>query len=142
MKIIKYLFLFILLITGFSRLAAQTNDFVTTWKTNNSGVSSNNQITIPTYDGIYYNYDINWGDGTTNTGVMGGNNTHTYSTAGVYTVRISGNFPRIYFNGSGDAPKILSIEQWGSFMNWTSFESAFYGCTNLVVNATDAPDLS
>jgi surface protein len=37
--------------------------------------------------------------------------------------------------------KLRSIDQWGT-IGWTSMENAFNGCTNLVVTATDAPDLS
>ncbi|GAB5472410.1 MAG: hypothetical protein Mars2KO_05090 [Maribacter sp.] len=114
--------------------------FVTTWKTDNPGVSSSNQITIPTFPGETYNYTIDWGDGTSDTGVTG-SITHTYAAVGVYTVSISGQFSRIYFNGGGDAQKILAVTQWGTLV-WSSMESAFFRCTNLNVTATDVPDLS
>ncbi|WP_425391041.1 BspA family leucine-rich repeat surface protein [Ekhidna sp.] len=113
--------------------------FITIWKTDNPGVSADNEITIPT-TGAGYNYDVDWGDGEVDTGVTG-NITHTYSTAGTYTVSISGDFPRIHFDNSGDRQKIISIEQWGQ-IGWTSMNSAFSGCSNLVLNASDAPDLS
>lgn len=48
-----------------------------------------------------------------------GNITHTYPKAGTYTIAISGNFPRIYFNNIDDRQKILSVEQRGS-ISWTS----------------------
>ncbi len=70
-----------------------------------------------------------------------GSITHTYVAAGTYTVTIRGDFPRIYFNNIGDYEKILSVEQWGTIA-WISMNSAFEGCSNLVVNATDAPDLT
>ncbi len=119
---------------------AQTTDFVTKWKTNNPGSSTSSQITIPCA-GTGYNYSVDWGDATSSSGLTG-TAIHTYSVAGTYTVRISGAFPRIYFNNTGDCQKILSVEQWGTAMSWKSFTSAFNGCTNLQVNATDAPDLS
>ena len=37
--------------------------------------------------------------------------------------------------------KLLSVEQWGTG-KWTSMYSTFYNCTNLAINAEDAPDLS
>jgi hypothetical protein len=40
---------------------------------------------------------------------------------GIYQVAIRGNFPRIYFNDTGDKEKIISIDQWGD-VNWTSME--------------------
>lgn len=111
--------------------------FITTWQT----TTGNETITIPT-NGSGYNYDIDWnGDNVFDDLGITGNATHTYPTAGVHTVKIRGDFPRIFFNLSGDRNKILSVEQWGN-ISWTSFNSAFLGCANLVVNAIDAPDLS
>ncbi len=34
--------------------------FVTTWKTDNPGISENNQITIPIYIGEEYDYTVDW----------------------------------------------------------------------------------
>ena len=115
------------------------NDFITTWKTDNTGTSEDNEITIPT-TGSGYDYTIDWGDGNSDMNVTG-DITHTYSTAGTYTVSITGAFPRIYFNNGGDKEKLLTIEQWGDIA-WSNMESAFYGCSNMNITATDAPDLS
>ncbi len=112
--------------------------FITTWQTTTSSES----ITIPT-TGSGYNYEVDWGDGTVVTGYTG-NASHTYATAGTHTLAISGDFPRIYFNNGAEGQqktKIKSIEQWGDIA-WTSMANAFYGCTSIVYNATDAPDLS
>ena len=109
--------------------------FVTTWET----TTDNESITIPT-TGSGYNYTVDWGDGTTETGFIG-DATHEYAVAGLYEVKIAGNFPRIYFNNSGDKDKILSVDQWGNIA-WTNFTDAFFGCINLDVIAIDAPDLS
>lgn len=110
--------------------------FITTWQT----TAASETITIPT-NGSGYNYSVDWGDGNTDTGVIA-NAVHTYVTPGLYTVTIDGAFPRIYFNNSGgDRLKIKSIEHWGT-NSWTSMNMAFAGCTNLVSNATDVPDLS
>ena len=114
--------------------------FITTWKTDNPGVSGPNQITIPTFTGETYNYDVDWGDGTSTTGETG-NATHTYATPGSYTVSITGLFPRLFFDNAGDREKLLTIEQWGD-NSWTSMASAFEGCTNVIGNFTDSPDLS
>ena len=74
--------------------------FITTWQTDNSGPSDDDQITIPTFSGETYNYDIEWGDGMSDTGVTG-DITHTYASPGTYTVSITGIFPRIYFDAGG-----------------------------------------
>ncbi len=114
--------------------------FITTWKTDNSGISASNQIIIPTFTGEAYNYSVDWGDGTSDSNVTG-DITHTYGSPGTYTVSIYGTFPRIYFNEGGDANKLINIKQWGNIA-WTSMESAFAGCSNLSVGAEDVPDLS
>ena len=116
----------------------ETDDFVTTWS-----VAASQTITIPTTDSGY-NYAVNWGDGSTSTSQTG-NATHTYADAGTYTVRISGDFPRIYFNagnGNDNSNSIIAINQWGS-QQWSSMELAFSGATNLAgQTTTDLPDLS
>ncbi len=121
-------------------LDAPATEFITTWKTDNPGVSSSNQITIPTTNGLTYNYNVDWGDSNTDTGVTGAI-THTYVTPGTYTVSISGVFPAITFAYAGDKNKILSVDQWGTIA-WENMAGAFFGCTNLAITATDAPDLS
>jgi surface protein len=119
--------------------------FSTIWKSNNPGTSLSNQITIPT-TGTGYNYNVYWED-TSNVSINGilsnltGSTTITFPDTGVYRVRIGEDFPRIYFNNTGDRQKILSIEQWGN-IEWTSMENAFYGCSNLTYKAINAPDLT
>ena len=136
----KKLLVFLLYIFPFFSALSGTIPFVTTWQTDNTGVSTNNQITIPTFPGEVYSYMVDWGDGILSVNETG-NATHTYSTPGQYTISITGVFPRIYFNGEGDAPKLLSIDQWGN-NNWSSMEGAFYGCVNMQGGFTDAPDLT
>ncbi len=123
-------------ITDGGRLACNTTDFfITTWET----TSANESITIPT-TGNGYHYDVDWGDGTASFGHTG-NATHEYNSVKTYTVRIKGDFPRIYFNNTGDKAKIKSIEQWGN-NPWASMEDAFNNCSNLELNAIDTPNLS
>lgn len=113
--------------------------FITTWRT----LSANQTITIPTDSSSTYNYSVDWGDGTSSSTVTG-NAPHTYAEAGIYTVIIEGLFPRILFDNGyigGSNNSILTIEQWGT-NRWTSMDRAFYGCSNLTVNAVDSPDLS
>jgi len=121
--------------------AVPADDFVITVKTDNTGSSADTQFTIPT-TGTGYNYDVDLNNDSIFEYIgITGNTTCVYAAAGTYTVRIRGAFPRIYFNNSGDRQKILSIEQWGTGV-WTSMERAFHGCSYLVGNATDSPDLS
>ena len=66
--------------------------------------------------------------------------THTYHLEGEYNIQIEKNapsgFPRIYFNNGGDKVKVLEIRNWGD-ITWQDFNSAFYGCSNLKITATD-----
>ncbi len=130
------------LIITFSCFLYSQAPFITTWKTDNAGVSCNTCITIPTYPGETYNYSVDWNnDGTYDQTGITGDVTYNFGTTGSKTIRITGTFPRIYFNYSGDAQKITNINQWGSIA-WTSMENAFKGCSKLNSNATDSPDLS
>ena len=115
-------------------------EFITKWQTNIVAPPSNKTITIPTHSDPIYDYTIDWGDGNIDTNVTG-DATHDYATVGIYTVKITGTFPRIYFNNGGDRRRIIEINQWGTTA-WTSMENAFWGAYNLVGIATDTPDLS
>jgi surface protein len=85
---------------------------------------------------------VKWGDGTidTITAYNQAEVTHTYATAGTYTVTIAGTIEGFAFSGSGDKDKIQTIESYGSLVITTS--DAFHGCTNLTSTATDAPTIS
>ena len=117
-------------------IAAAERPFITTWKTGEGSDISSRQITIPTHNDETYNFTIDWGDGSSDTGVTS-DITHTYASPGTYTISITGDFPRIGFSSG----KLLSVDQWGS-NRWSSLRAAFYNCPNLDVKATDVPDLS
>ena len=118
-------------------LRIKMNKFITTWKTDNLSASGDKRIDISTTGSCHYMID--WGDGQVDNDVKG-STTHKYDSAGTYTVEISGAFPRFCTVGHNNQ-KLLSVEQWGD-IEWQSMQQAFYNCTNLVVNATDVPDLS
>lgn len=97
------------------------------------------QFTIPT-TGTGYNYDVATSDGQSITGNTG-NTTITFPASGTYDIEITGDFPRIYFSNGGDKLKLTDIKKWGSIA-WTNLSAAFHGCSNMVMSATDAPNLS
>ncbi|HLF64101.1 MAG TPA: BspA family leucine-rich repeat surface protein [Saprospiraceae bacterium] len=128
---------------GVSSLVAQP--FITTWKTDNSGFSATDQISIP---GTGTNYLIEWTEvgNPSNSGNALGNGVTVvnFPSPGVYRLSISkgaGTFTRIRFNNGGDRLKLLTLDQWGD-IPWSSMAEAFYGCSQMVYNATDAPDFS
>ena len=120
---------------------AGSDDFIITVKTDNAGTSADNQFTIPTStSGITqaFLYDIETSDGQSITGLTG-NHTITFPSAGEYEVKISGSFPYMYFNNGGDKLKILDIKNLGIYaLGSTRQVSAFYGCSNMTITATDS----
>ncbi len=119
--------------------------FVTTWKTDHVGISNDSSITIKVDDNEFYNFDIDWNnDGFFEDIGVKKEITHQYDSAGTYTIRIKGNFPKFYFDLNGqpqhDAQKLISIDQWGD-MRWKDLSHAFAGCRNLTHEAVDTPNL-
>ena len=106
--------------------------FATTWRT----TSADKSITLPI---VGSGMTVNWGDG--NTTAASGSVSHTYNTAGDYTIQITGGLTEFRLNGAADASKLVSLDQWGT-ASWTSMNSAFSGAGNMVYNAADSPDLS
>jgi hypothetical protein len=53
------------------------------------------------------------------------------------------NFRAFSIGGGGgyDKSRLIDVKQWGN-VAWTSMSSAFYGCNNLNITATDKPNLA
>ena len=111
-------------------------DFVFTVDTTIAGTSGVGFITLPAAGTL--NCDIDWGDGTSTTGVTT-TVTHDYTAttgAGTYTVRASGTSISFNFNNAGDKLKMGIISNWGIYdLRGTS---SFYGCSSMTCTATDA----
>ncbi|NKI31645.1 BspA family leucine-rich repeat surface protein [Croceivirga thetidis] len=110
-----------------------------------NGSTPANQLKIEANTGfpdyLTYNYSIDWGDGQYDNNVTG-QIIHTYLNPGIYTVSIIGDFPAPYhWVSNSDHIKLISIDQWGSQV-WQSMQYGFYGCENMVYNATDVPNLT
>lgn len=119
--------------------AAPSDDFVTTWKTDNPGSSNDTSITVPMIGGPY---DVDWnGDGVFDQLGLFGEVSHNFGVAGTYTIRIQGTYDAIQIDYGGDRNKIVDVAQWGT-NTWKTMDHAFAGAENLVVSAVDAPDLS
>lgn len=140
MKQTLSVFLYLFTMTTVLANTVEERPFITTWET----TLANESITIPTDSDYYYNYTVDWGDGTIESD-LNGDATHIYEAAGTYQVSITGAFAAIYFNNhdpeEGDnSTKIKSINQWGD-IDWQSMYYAFDGCNNLQLEAEDMPDL-
>jgi len=111
-------------------------NFVSTWDTTKAG-SASNTVVLPLLSGGVYNGTIDWGDGGPTSALSYANRTHVYASSGTYTITISGTIEGWKFAGSGDYRKITDISNWGTLA--LNGDSAFNGCSNLDISATDAP---
>jgi surface protein len=125
--------------------AIESTSFVSKWNTTlTSDVSSSStQIALPLVSSGTYDFLVDWGDG--NSDIITSYNqvetNHTYSSEGEYTLVITGTLYGWQFNIRGDRLKIIEITQWGN-IRLGNGGSYFSGCINLVLTATDAPDLT
>jgi hypothetical protein len=117
--------------------------FRTTWKTDNAGTSNGDQITLPLPDSGSYDFEVRWGDGTSDriTSASDAAVTHTYPSPGTYTVEIEGRMTAWKFEDGGDKLKVQTVENWGA-ISYEQYVEAWHGCWNVVFNADDVPDTS
>ncbi|MEX0803334.1 MAG: BspA family leucine-rich repeat surface protein, partial [Candidatus Binatia bacterium] len=108
--------------------------FVSTWETSNTstGSSTSTQIALPLTSAGTYAFDVDWGDGSSDTITVWdqAETTHTYASAGEYEVRITGTIEGWRFNNGGDKLKILAAVG-GGILNPGSDNGQFYGCSNM-----------
>ena len=118
------------------------NPFTFTVQTNTSGVSNNDQFTLPLTDNGTVDIMVFWGDGTSDaiTAFDQAEKTHTYPSVGNYEIKITGTLQGFRFDNGGDKFKMLDIKKWGIFD--INVSKAFRNCSNLTQSATDVPIIS
>jgi surface protein len=125
-----YLLLVLVLTTTIS---FSQNEFITTWEV----TSGDLDIAIYTNTDDYtYNYTIDFGDGNILNNITG-DYVYTYANSGTYIVKVTGTYPYFRFSSS----QLKSVDQWGD-NQWLSMSIMFASCSNMIINATDTPDLS
>ena len=104
------------------------NAFISVWRT----TLNNEEITFPIKPGFDYNFQINWGDGSTGqvTDFNDPDKTHIYTVPGDYEITISGLLPAISFQNEPERVKIYTVPNLGD-TGWQDLSLAFSGCTNL-----------
>ncbi|MCE7736803.1 MAG: DUF285 domain-containing protein, partial [Candidatus Heimdallarchaeota archaeon] len=124
-------------------LLSASTDFISKWTTSLSGSTNSTSIKLPLESVGTYNFLVDWGDGDsiTITEFDQAEVVHNYAGAGTYTVIISGTLIGWTFKDGGDSTKIIEISQWGN-VNLGNSTGYFDYCSNLVLTATDAPDLT
>ncbi len=117
--------------------------FLTSWKTDNTGTSADNQITLPLVANGSYSFTAYWGDGSSDTITAwdAAEVTHTYPSTGTYEVIIDGECTGWSFANTGDEEKLIEISNWGH-LSFGDTSQQFHGCSNLTITAGDVPDLS
>lgn len=104
------------------------NDFVMTVET----TAPSETFTLPCKNVGTYDATIDWGDGTSSsvTAFDDADLVHTYVSAGVHTIRVSGTLPSVFFNNGGDRLKVRTVEQVGD-VGWLALDNAWYGCEGM-----------
>ena len=85
------------------------------------------------------NCTIDWGDGSSNAYTTTGTKSHTYASAGTYTVRVSGTLTG--FGGFVSRPELTACLSFGE-IGLTSLNAAFATCANLTQVPTVLPTTS
>ncbi len=118
---------------------------ITVWRTTtpNEDITlwgGNTSVALAARMNDLYNYEVDWGDGSTETVVGVRNKTHTYATPGDHEVKITGQFGGFQFSNASqaDRDKLIELKNWGISKLW-GLNYTFFYCTELDVTATDAP---
>ncbi len=117
--------------------------FVTEWT-----VGAGDTIKLYSYDashsGFTMDYDVDWGDGSSDSNVTTEDKTHTYVDAGTYQVVITNQFGSLNMNRANATERsyLTNMVQWGTDNIWSSLYRMFYGCELMEYTVTDFPNLT
>jgi len=106
------------------------------------GGSSSDTFVLPLQAAGTYDFEVDWGDGSTDT-ITAWNQaekTHIYSSGGVYTIECTGALKVFTFAGTGDRLTLEEIYNWGgSSLDLGGGTFSFSQCSNLTISATNSP---
>ena len=105
-------------------------------------VQATTTFTLPLVSAAPLDFVVDWGDGISDNITVWNQaeKTHTYASAGLYTVKITGDINGWSFNNAGD--KLLMREVRRCDALTINKISAFMGCTNMTWNTNDAPTIT
>jgi surface protein len=124
--------------TSWSATTVTSDVFTSVWQT----TTTNEVIELPYRTAGTYSGTIDWGDGSVSANSFA-NISHTYATAGIKTISISGVTKGFSFdNVRGSFTKIRDVTNWGnvrlSRVELNADNGFFYGCNGLsAITATD-----
>ncbi len=129
----------------FSIATKEHGDFISVWDTTLDGQSSYQQVALPLEEGGSYNFNVNWGDGTSDTITQWdqAETVHTYAQAGEYQIVISGEIVGFNFSlaSIADWEKLIEVSHWGN-LKFLTADSAFNEVSNFTFTGEDALDLT
>ena len=106
-----------------------------TWDLTVQTTDVNQTFTVDINAGLNPNVNVDWDDGTVETFTTTGQKTHTYSSAGIYKIRIGASFTsggNIRFGSDAENKHRLKKTSIIPFIKGlTNFSSTFNGCTGL-----------
>tara|TARA_R110000751_G_scaffold282907_1_gene386196 strand:- start:282 stop:1064 length:783 start_codon:yes stop_codon:yes gene_type:complete len=131
------------LILGGSNAPSGSTDLNFTFSVNTAttGSTTSTQFQMPFKNIGFTTVDVDWGDGNTDT-ITTWNQAetlHTYSSSGIYTIKIANVVNGFAFNNGGDKAKINIVSNCGQ-LNINTL-GAFFGCLNMTWTATDSPTI-
>ena len=143
MKNVYRIIIVVLGLLSTKTLTAQ-DEFTTLWV-----APSTQHIKIDINMGQGVNYNIKWyklgnptplGDSSNNDSPI---DIYNLTEGDTIEIKISGDFPGIFMGSTGDVNQasIIDVTQWGD-IEWKGFDYAFANCKNLIISATDQPNLS
>jgi surface protein len=106
---------------------------ITVWNVASDGET----VTLPYKSGGTFSGTIDWGDSTVVANSIA-NKSHTYTSAGTYTIIIDGDVQGWAFENGGDKLKITDVSNWGTGFVFDRTRM-FQGCVNMDITATDVP---
>lgn len=120
-------------------ITTTSSSFISKWRT----TSASEGIALPLVSGYNYNFNVDWGDGTSSivTAWDDGNKNHTYADAGDYIVEISGTVEAWSFAWGGSNNNIIEVTNLG-VLGWKNLNAAFAGCENLTSFNAGSTDTS
>ena len=122
-------------------LFSNTSSQPTTWDLTVVTTGASQDYTVDLYSGSGVDIYIDWGDSSANSYTSTGQKTHTYASAGTYTIKISGAFTsggniRLGSN-AGNRSRLKSVYPVPNLNGFTSLSSSLKDCTGITSIPTD-----
>ena len=107
----------------------------TAWYLTVVTTAASQDYTVDIYSGTGVDIYIDWGDTNSNAYTTTGQKTHTYASAGTYTLKISGGFASVgnirLGSNAGNSNRLKAVSPIPQLPGWTNLSYALKGCSGL-----------